>query len=346
MPKLHGVVAVALPLVVVASEARAQSLPGIAYTTETHAGREGHVVRIDRCKANVDFRVTPEGQRYKTVQEFATTNQALVAINASYYDTYYESNPSGATANGKANGTTISDGIPWTRTYAGLTPFAAWATDLSDFRLLRTGDGAVPANLDQAAAAFFAVKDGVACDGATPSVCSTFSSYATKRTLFGVDRTRSVIYMAVVENASPVQAARFAKEMGAHDALNYDSGGSTALFVGGSYKVAASRRVINAIVATRAAKPLAGCTAAGDAGPDATSPPGGDGGNDNVPDDPGVEPPDAPASDRDAPSVSVDEPAGEASGCSSSPSPSAPFTAMGAIGIVLVLLRFRRRVGR
>lgn len=60
----------------------------------------------------------------------------------------------------------------------------------------------------------------------------------------------STIYIGVVHNATVAEVAHVLKAMGVNDALNLDSGGSTALWSGG-YKVGPGRNIPNAILFVR-----------------------------------------------------------------------------------------------
>lgn len=57
----------------------------------------------------------------------------------------------------------------------------------------------------------------------------------------------SIIYIGVVHNATVAEVARVLQAMGIQNALNLDSGGSTALWYGG-YKVGPGRNIPNALV--------------------------------------------------------------------------------------------------
>lgn len=59
------------------------------------------------------------------------------------------------------------------------------------------------------------------------------------------------IYLMVVHSASVSDAAVVVKALGVDNALNLDSGGSTALYFGGSYKVGPGRNLPNAIIFAR-----------------------------------------------------------------------------------------------
>lgn len=59
------------------------------------------------------------------------------------------------------------------------------------------------------------------------------------------------IYLMVVHSASVSEAATVMKSLGIDNALNLDSGGSTALYFSGSYKVGPGRNLPNAIIFAR-----------------------------------------------------------------------------------------------
>jgi len=58
----------------------------------------------------------------------------------------------------------------------------------------------------------------------------------------------SNLYLAIISNATVVDAAYVMKALGAKDALNLDGGGSSALYLNGSYLVGPGRSLPNAVV--------------------------------------------------------------------------------------------------
>ena len=62
----------------------------------------------------------------------------------------------------------------------------------------------------------------------------------------GTDGT--FIYMAVVTSASVTDTAYVLQALGVKDALNLDGGGTSAMYIGGAYKVGPGRLLPNAIV--------------------------------------------------------------------------------------------------
>jgi len=65
-----------------------------------------------------------------------------------------------------------------------------------------------------------------------------------------VGYTDSTVYIGVVHNATVAEAARVLNTMGIQNALNLDSGGSTALWSGG-YKAGPGRNIPNAVLFVR-----------------------------------------------------------------------------------------------
>ncbi len=65
----------------------------------------------------------------------------------------------------------------------------------------------------------------------------------------GVDGT--YVYLAIVTNATVTEAAYVLQALGAQDALNLDGGGTSAMYIAGSYRVGPGRLLPNAIVLTK-----------------------------------------------------------------------------------------------
>jgi exopolysaccharide biosynthesis protein len=85
-------------------------------------------------------------------------------------------------------------------------------------------------------------------------VDSEFEQTAVQKTrgtkgAIGVDGTH--VYLAIVTNATITEAAYVLQALGARDALNLDGGGTSALYVAGSYRVGPGRLLPNAIVLTK-----------------------------------------------------------------------------------------------
>jgi hypothetical protein len=69
------------------------------------------------------------------------------------------------------------------------------------------------------------------------------------RGAIGVDSKN--IYLAIISNATVIDAAYVMRSLGADDALNLDGGGSSAMYIGNGYVVGPGRSLPNAIILTR-----------------------------------------------------------------------------------------------
>ena len=65
----------------------------------------------------------------------------------------------------------------------------------------------------------------------------------------GVDAT--YIYLALVSNANVTDSAYVLQALGVRDALNLDGGGTSAMYIGGAYKVGPGRLLPNAVLLTK-----------------------------------------------------------------------------------------------
>jgi uncharacterized protein involved in tolerance to divalent cations len=78
------------------------------------------------------------------------------------------------------------------------------------------------------------------------SVLTSAQKVKGTRGALGTDGTN--VYLATISNATVIDAAYVMQALGAKDALNLDGGGSSAMYIGGSYKVGPGRLLPNAIV--------------------------------------------------------------------------------------------------
>ena len=61
----------------------------------------------------------------------------------------------------------------------------------------------------------------------------------------------SNLYLAIITRANVIDAAHVMRDLGAQNALNLDGGGSSAMYINGSYAVGPGRSLPNAVVLTR-----------------------------------------------------------------------------------------------
>ena len=65
----------------------------------------------------------------------------------------------------------------------------------------------------------------------------------------GVDGT--FVYLAIMSNVTVTESAYVLQALGARDAINLDGGGTSAMYLGGAYRVGPGRLLPNAIVLTK-----------------------------------------------------------------------------------------------
>lgn len=74
------------------------------------------------------------------------------------------------------------------------------------------------------------------------------SNQKIKGTRGSIGSDGTYIYLALVASATVTDSAYVLQQLGVRDALNLDGGGSSALYVGGSYKVGPGRQLPNAVI--------------------------------------------------------------------------------------------------
>jgi hypothetical protein len=262
---------------VLATETTSEPAEGLTYTKHTEPGQRWFVLAIDLSRRDLRLKVTPEIQGVKTVSQLAASSDAEAAINGSFFC----NRPDCGERLNYACGTTISDSVPFARTYRTPSCYSTigWSADARVWSMFLDG-GPVPAGTTNAISALWAVKDGKVCDGT--SGCSISGSpELAPRTLLGVDERRTRAYFVVVDGRDGAsargmtlrEAARLMKStVGAWDAINLDGGGSSALFVRGEGGIVNApsdgreRPVPNGVVVVRRVADAGTDAAAEDAG--------------------------------------------------------------------------------
>jgi hypothetical protein len=288
--------------------------PGLGLTLHEHVGggQRWFVLTVDLTRKDLRLEVTPE-QGLLPVSRLGARENAEVAINASFFC----NGPECTSTPNYVCGTTLSRGTSYKKVYhvGGCYGSIGWSADAALWKMFLEQDP-VPASIAHAASALWAVKDGQVCDGSGACSISSAPTLA-PRTLLGVDRDRKRAFLVVIDGRDGVAAqgmslrgaAAFMRNdpaVGAWDAMNFDGGGSSTLFLKGTGVVnvpsdGQERPVPNAIVVVRSPVDagLPPGTDAGGAVADAGVPSGADAG-------------DAPAGDRGAAAGPADE-----GGCSS-----------------------------
>lgn len=209
-----------------------------------------HVLRIDLQAPGVRLRVSPPGERGQTLAEMASGRGALLSINASFYDRSF--NPLGLTASGgeRWSGVMQPDRAP----LIGCTPQAVCAMELAE----RVRDN--PAWSEVLGGRPWLVRAGRVRSAEDDAQCASLCAHTHPRTAVGLDASRRWLFLVLAEGRRPpvagltlVQLSAFMRELGVHDGLNLDGGGSSTLLVRGQSVMArpanepALRRVANAL---------------------------------------------------------------------------------------------------
>lgn len=205
--------------------------PGVDYRRFTGDARDIHVTRVDLTNDSIRVIGTRESDRGTRVSEFAKRNKAIAAINADYFD-----------ANMQPVGLSVG-------------PCGAWkeTKDTTREGVVAVGDG--KARIDTQREVMSEVEGWIdsAVSGwpmlvrsCTPLSASdlpgsdAFTRAPHPRSAAGVSRDGKTLYMVVVDGRRPdaagmtlAQLATFmASELNACAAINFDGGGSSAMWVG------------------------------------------------------------------------------------------------------------------
>lgn len=188
-----------------------------------------HALEIDLCAQGVSLRATKSSERKRTVSSFAKLVGAEAAVNGDFFSfsTYATS------------GLAMGGGVAWSDTAdqksSGLLAFGY-------DRLLLSAPAQV---VDPPAGWMREVVSGrpqvVTAGVAQASDPTEFCSTRHPRTAAGLSEDRRTLFLVVVDGRTSIsvgmrctELGKLMKELGAHDAINLDGGGSSAMYVAGS----------------------------------------------------------------------------------------------------------------
>jgi len=202
--------------------------PGIRHLHRETASQQIHVLLVDLSRPELRVRATQSDDRGATVSDFAETYGLAVAINGDFWQ--WE----GYTTSGLS----VGDGMQWPGENDNTTEgFIAFGVD-------NAAEVSPPAELLEAPEAWMSdvvggrplVADGgVALD---PTTCDPHFCALHPRTAVGVSADRKTLILAAIDGRTSIAAGMTTRqvgelmvEMGADIALNFDGGGSTAMYV-------------------------------------------------------------------------------------------------------------------
>ncbi len=189
-----------------------------------------HALVVDMCAAGVSMRATASTERKRTVSSFGNLVGAEAAVNGDFFS---------YTGYGTV-GLSIGNGVRWTDTSDGAGEgFAAFGPGKA---YLSFPDEVVsnpaPWMEEVVSGRPTIVKDGAAIHSYD---CSGHYCQRHPRTAFGFSQNRRTLYLLVVDGRTSVsigmtlsQLADLMKGLGAYDAVNFDGGGSTTMWIRGN----------------------------------------------------------------------------------------------------------------
>lgn len=209
---------------------------GLDYARYRQGDLDAHVTRIDLREPSIRIVASDESARGATVGELADRYDAIVAINADYFDESF-----------RPVGLAIGECGPWES--AG-SERRQWVIGFSDGRAEifhpRTLEEPVPSWVDHAVSGWPLLVDQ--CRALSPEELpgsDFFTRAPHPRTAVGIDREGKTLFFVVVDGRRPnvpgVTLARLGQfmrdQLGACSALNLDGGGSTEMVV--------NKRIVN-----------------------------------------------------------------------------------------------------
>jgi uncharacterized protein YigE (DUF2233 family) len=212
--------------------------PGLRYLRrESNVPSVAHVLVVDLQQPGLTLFATPYDKRWQTVTEFAEQNHVTAAVNGGFWN--FMQRPKGLTSGEGKRWPDSSDDDE-----AGY--FAVTVHNQGWISPPEVIDNEVaPARIREAVSGLpMLVRNGHVDDEALQAFAN--SSLRHPRTAAGVSRDGRTVYIVVVDGRQShsrgmtlYELAKLFLELGAHNAINLDGGGSSAMYLGHE------RRVIN-----------------------------------------------------------------------------------------------------
>ncbi len=185
-----------------------------------------HAIVADLCTPGVGVRATKPGEKGQTPSAFGQAVNAEVAVNGDFFNL----------STFVTTGLAVGDGVRWTDT-DDTTEEGAVAFGLARAIFSRPGevlDGPPEGVSELVSGRPLIVRDGAVVD----VTCASHYCDLNPRTGVGFSRDRRTLFVAVVDGRSSVSEGvtveglgAILHSLGAHDALNLDGGGSSAMWI-------------------------------------------------------------------------------------------------------------------
>jgi MYXO-CTERM domain-containing protein len=225
--------AVGLAVVLFAGSARAADawsdpFPGVKRLHRTGGNQNINALVVDLCAAGVSVRATATGERGRRVSSFASAVGAQAAINGDFFSSGYST-----------DGLAMSGGALWPgesdHGYVGPIAFGDRRVALIPHEVVA---GPEPWMREIVSGHPTLIAGGALRDNnGDTGLCTARHP----RTAVGLSEDKTKLFMVVVDGRSTTrigmtcgELGNLMKELGAHDALNLDGGGSSAMVIGGA----------------------------------------------------------------------------------------------------------------
>lgn len=205
---------------------------GVHYREFTGDGLHAYVARVDLTREDLEIIATNEAEKGQVVSEFAKRTDAIVAINADYFDEAMK-------PVGHARG---SDG-PWKERHGTRNqPVIGFSRDRAEIFRLESRESELPSWVEHAVSGWPAlIEDCTVYTAEQLPGSDHFTRAPHPRTAVGLTADGKTLYLVVadgrregVPGPTLAELGTFMKEnLGVCSALNLDGGGSTEMVVEG-----------------------------------------------------------------------------------------------------------------
>lgn len=215
------------PLAASADDTWTTPYPGVRHLHRRVALHDVHVVMIDLSRSEISVVATPPDGRRTVTSAFARANEAVVAVNANWF---------GSSACGLAAG----GGQVWPDAYAdgcdaSIGFGAGGRAEVFDSRRIHRGPLPRPWMTEAVSGKPWLVKAGRPLG---PWTRPRRMDARAQRTAVGLTQDGRTLILLVadgrrrdVSGVTGAELVTFLRELGAHDAINLDGGGSSTLFI-------------------------------------------------------------------------------------------------------------------
>jgi hypothetical protein len=189
-----------------------------------------HVVQVDLTEPSLRLQVSPPHARGLTMDRLAANGSVLASINASFFGQQHV-----------PRGLTVSDGQAWDGVFLPETSPAFACDRVQGCALYFSPPAVAPvAWFNAVSGTPWLIRQGQARSAADDTSCESLCARNHPRTAMGLDNARRVLTLVLVEGRQGVVVgtslapmAQWMSNLGVHNAINLDGGGSSTLWLQG-----------------------------------------------------------------------------------------------------------------